>query len=492
MAQNEVSQNDVYENPLVKRYAGKQMLKIFSPNFKFQNWRKCWTALAEAEMELGLKDDKGQPRITPKMIEELVAAQKTINYKVAEEREAKIRHDVMSHVYEYGTHCPTAQGIIHLGATSMLVDDNTVLIQMREAMKLVKVGLVNTIAKLASFAKEYQGLVCLGYSHYQQAQPVTLGKRATLYLMDLLMDLDGLETAASKIKARGAKGTVGTQASYLELFDGDHDKVKQLDILFSKKIGFDDVFPVTGQTYTRKLDTLVITALAEIAASAYKFAGDLRLTAQRKEMEEPFAKDQVGSSAMAYKRNPMRSERMTSISRSLMGLPATARQTHATQWFERTLDDSAGRRTYIPESFLAADAVLIVYQNITAGMVVYSAQIRKHLIEELPFVATEEIIMDAVKKGGDRQQMHHLLHKHAVDAGTKVKQNAEPNDFFERLAQDEQVPFTQEDLDSMVQNPDRFAGRAEQQTEEFLRDHVQPVLDKYKDLLGKSDATLNV
>ncbi|MBW2992566.1 adenylosuccinate lyase [Candidatus Woesearchaeota archaeon] len=476
--------HDVYQDPLVGRYTDKEMQRIFSDDFKFSTWRICWTALAEAQHELGLK------QITKEMVEELKAAQNNINYELAKEKEKEIRHDVMAHVYEYGTHCPKAKGIIHLGATSQFVCCNTDLIQIREALKIIKSGLINTINNLSKFAQEHKSLVTLGYTHYQPAQPTTIGKRTTLYIHDLLLDLKQLENL--ELKARGVKGTVGTQASYMELFNDDYEKVKQLDKLVSKKLGFEISFPVTGQTYTRKFDTILAKALAGIAESAHKFAVDMRLMSNLKIMEEPFEKSQTGSSAMAYKRNPMRSERMTALARKLMNLQIDFSHIHANQWFERTLDDSSIRRIDIPQTFLLANAILKLYQNITDGMVVYPAQIKKHLNQELPFMATEAILMELAKKGYDRQKMHEIIKKHSVAAAKAVKLEAKPNDLFKRLAEDKDIPVTEQYLNSLLENPERFAGAAQLQTEEFIKNQVKPILEKYEDLVGESSSSINV
>jgi len=462
------------------------MQRIFSDDFKFRTWRRCWIALAEAQMELGLE------QVTSEMIEELKAYQNFIDYEVVRKKEKEIRHDVMAHVYEYGLRCPTAKGIIHLGATSQFVGCNTDLIQQREALKLIKVDLVNTIYNLARFAEKHKDLVTLGFTHYQPAQPTTVGKRNTLYINDLLFDLNQIENVEGLVMARGTKGTVGTQASYLELFDNDYEKVKELDRLVSEKLGFEGSFPVTGQTYTRKLDTIIAKTLAGTGESAHKFAVDLRLLSNLKMQEEPFAKGQTGSSAMAYKRNPMRSERMTGLTEKLMNLSVDFAHIHANQWFERTLDDSAIRRMDIPQMFLLANAVLKLYQNITDGMVVYPAQIRRHLNQELPFMTTEAILMDLSKKGHDRQEMHEIIKKHSVAAGKVVKEKGKPNDLFDRLAKDQSIPVDKRYLNSLLESPQRFAGPAAQQTEEFLQENVQPVLDKYQDLIGKSDSTINV
>ncbi len=479
-----MSNHEVYQDPLVGRYTDKEMQQIFSDNFKFSTWRKCWIALAESQMELGLS------QITPEMIEELKAAQNTINYDIAKEKEKEIRHDVMAHVFEYGTHCPKAKGIIHLGATSQFVCCNTDLIQIREALKIIKAGLINTINNLSKFAEENKSLATLGYTHYQPAQPTTIGKRITLYIQDLLLDLKQLEQI--ELKARGAKGTVGTQASYTELFNDNYEKVKQLDSLVSKKLGFEESYPTTGQTYTRKFDTIVAKILSGIAESAHKFAVDMRLMSNLKIMEEPFAKSQTGSSAMAYKRNPMRSERMTALARKLINLQIDFSHIHANQWFERTLDDSSIRRISIPQSFLLANAILKLYQNITDGMVVYPAQIKKHLDAELPFMSTEVILMELAKQGHDRQEMHEIIKKHSVDAAKSVKLEGKPNDLFKRLAEDQSIPVDENYLNSLLDNPVRFTGAAKEQTEEFIQKEVKPVLEKYKELVGKSNTSINV
>jgi len=482
-----------YVEPLVGRYTSKDMQYIFSEDFKFQSWRKCWTALAEAQMELGLGV------ITSEMVGELVAAQKTIDYDVARAREKAIRHDVMAHVHEYGTHCPKARGIIHLGATSMYVGDNTDLIQQREAMKLIRRGLVNVVNNMAQIADENGSLVCLGYTHGQPAQPTTMGKRFTLYIQDLLMDLESVE--GIRFRARGAKGTTGTQASFLELFSGDYKKVKALDRLVSEKLGFDDVFPVTGQTYPRKFDSKVVESLAGIGVSLSKFASDIRLLSGLKCVDEPFQIDQTGSSAMAYKKNPMRSERLCSLSRKLIGLVGDFYHTAANQWFERTLDDSSLRRMDIPQAFLLADAVLILANNITdrnvdpekgRPLTFYPARLGKLLNEELPFMATEAILMDLVGQGRDRQEMHEFIKRHSNAAGIAVKEEGADNNLFERLEGDPEFPLNQDELAIYLENPLRFTGAAEQQTVEYLRDVVNPVLEERRDLIGKAEAEVNV
>ncbi len=478
---------DIYQEPLVSRYTSRAMQELFSERMRFTTWRRCWLALAEAQYELGLTDI-----ITPQMLDELRAHLDDVNYDEAAAKEKEIRHDVMAHVHAFGLQCPSAAPIIHLGATSQFVVCNTDLIIQKKALELVTRGLVNVIANLAAFCREHKDLVTLGYTHYQPAQPTTVGKRNTLYIQDLLMDLRYVEHLQAEIKARGAKGTVGTQATFLELFDGDHEKVRELDRLVAKKLGFDEVFPVTGQTYPRKLDMKLAETLAGIGASAHKFAVDLRLLSNLKVQEEPFAKHQTGSSAMAYKRNPMRSERMTGLARKLMGLPANFAATYANQWFERTLDDSAIRRMDIPQAFLLTDAILRLYANITEKMVVYPKQIERHLMQELPFMATEKILMAAVERGKSRQEMHEIIKVHSVAAGNKVKMEGGDNDLLERLAADPAVPFSLDELTAMVADFRAFAGRAPQQTEEFLDEYVEPVLDRYRHLLGGLDTSLSV
>lgn len=478
---------EVYQEPLVSRYTSPEMQRIFSEQVKFQTWRRCWIALAEAQHELGLSD-----MVTMEMIAEMMAHATDINFDVASHKEKEIRHDVMAHVFAYGQQCPKAEPIIHLGATSQFVGCNTDLILQREALKLIKKGVVNVIANLAKFCREQKSQATLGYTHYQPAQPTTVGKRHTLYIQDLFMDLDYLENLEKQIKARGAKGTVGTQATFLELFKGDHDKVRQLDRLVAEKLGFDDIFAVTGQTYTRKLDMKTAETLAGIGASAHKFAVDLRLCSNLKVQEEPFAAKQVGSSAMAYKRNPMRSERMSGLARKLMGLPADFGATYANQWFERTLDDSAIRRMDIPQAFLLTDAILKLYLNITSGMVVFPKQIARHLRMELPFMATEKILMACVEKGKSRQEMHEVIKIHSVEAGRVVKEEGKDNDLLERLGNDGAIPFTTKELEEMVGDGSQFSGRAARQTEEFLAEVVEPRLSAYEDLLGEMDTELAV
>ncbi len=470
---------NIYQEPLVSRYTSKEMQYLFSEQNKFATWRQCWIALAEAQFELGLTEI-----ITPKMLDELKAAANDINFEVAEKKEKEIRHDVMAHVYAFGKQCPTAEPIIHLGATSQFVGCNTDLLTQKKALALIKTALVNLIRNLRGFCLEHKSLATLGYTHYQPAQPTTVGKRNTLYIQDLLMDLEYIEHLEKQIKARGAKGTVGTQATFIELFKGNHDKVRSLDELVATKLGFSDVFPVTGQTYTRKLDMKTSETLAGIGATAHKFAVDLRLLSNLKVQEEPFAKNQVGSSAMAYKRNPMRAERMTGLSRKLMGLTVDFSSTYANQWFERTLDDSAIRRMDIPQAFLLADSVLKLFLNITDGMVVFPKQIERHLLQELPFMSTEKILMDCVEKGESRQAIHEIIKVHSVAAGRVVKEEGKNNDLLNRLGNDPGIPFSHNELMDMVGDAGQFTGRAKEQTEEFITEVVEPVLERNIDLLS--------
>ena len=478
-----------YTSPLSERYPSKEMKYIFSPEKKFRTWRKLWIALAEAEKELGLD-------ITEAQIEELKANSEDINYDVAKAREKEVRHDVMSHVFAYGEQCPNAKGIIHLGATSCFVGDNTDIILMAEGLSLIKTKLVNAISQLARFADEYKDLPTLGFTHYQAAQPTTVGKRATLWLQDLVMDLEDLEFVLSTLRLRGAKGTTGTQASFMELFDGDEEKCRKLDKMIAKKMGFLDsdgdgkVYPVTGQTYSRKVDSRVLNVLAGIAQSAHKFSNDVRLLQHMKEIEEPFEKNQIGSSAMAYKRNPMRSERMASLANYVISDAMNPQITAATQWFERTLDDSANKRIAVSEAFLAVDSILELYINITSGMVVYPEVIRQHLMAELPFMATENIIMDAVKAGGDRQELHERIRQHSMEAAKVVKEQGKPNDLIERVAADSFFGVSKEDLQKVLK-PENYVGRAPSQVSEFLLEIIQPILDKNSDLLG-IQAEINV
>lgn len=466
---------DTYESPLSSRYASKEMKYIFSPDKKFKTWRKLWIALAEAEMELGLP-------ITQEQIDELKAHADDINYEVAQEREKLVRHDVMSHVYAYGVQCPKAKGIIHLGATSCYVGDNTDIIIMTEGLQLIRNKLITVIRNLSKFADEYKALPTLAFTHFQPAQPTTVGKRATLWIQELLMDLEDVEYQLSKAKLLGSKGTTGTQASFLELFDGDHEKCKQLDKKIAEKMGYSDCFPVSGQTYSRKLDSQFLNVLAGIAQSASKFSNDIRLLQHLKEVEEPFEKNQIGSSAMAYKRNPMRSERIGSLSRYVMCDVLNTYFTAATQWFERTLDDSANKRLSVPEAFLAVDGILSLYANVADGLVVYPKVIEQRLKKELPFMATENIMMDAVKyRGADRQQLHERIRVHSMAASKVVKEEGGENDLLERIAADKAFGVTLEELENLLK-PEKYTGRAKEQTEDFLNEYVNPVLEKYKDI----------
>lgn len=466
---------DTYESPLSARYASKEMKYIFSPDKKFRTWRRLWIALAEAEKELGLP-------ITEEQIEELKAHADDINYEVAQEREKLVRHDVMSHVYAYGTQCPNAKGIIHLGATSCYVGDNTDIIIMTEGLRLVRDKLITVIRNLSAFADEYKALPTLAFTHFQPAQPTTVGKRATLWIQEFMMDLEDVEYQLSKAKLLGSKGTTGTQASFLELFDGDHEKCKALDRKIAEKMGYKACFPVSGQTYSRKLDSQFLNVLAGIAQSAAKFSNDIRLLQHLKEVEEPFEKNQIGSSAMAYKRNPMRSERIGSLSRYVMTDVLNGYFTTATQWFERTLDDSANKRLSVPEAFLAIDGVLALCANVADGLVVYPKVIEQRLRKELPFMATENIMMDAVKKrGADRQQLHERIRVHSMAASKVIKEEGGENDLLQRIAADEAFGVTLEELENILQ-PEKYTGRAKEQTEDFLNEYVAPVLEKYKDI----------
>lgn len=474
---------DRYTSPLSERYASKEMQYLFSQDMKFKTWRKLWIALAEAEHELGLN-------ITQEQIDELKEHQDDINYEVAKEREKLVRHDVMSHVYAYGVQCPKAKGIIHLGATSCYVGDNTDVIVMTEALKLVKKKLVNIISELSKFAMKYKGLPTLAFTHFQPAQPTTVGKRAALWLMELKMDLEDVEYVLDNMKLLGCKGTTGTQASFKELFDGDTEKIQKVDKLIAQKMGFKETFPVSGQTYSRKLDTRVVNVLAGIAASAHKFSNDIRLLQHLKEVEEPFEKNQIGSSAMAYKRNPMRSERIASLARFVMVDAMNPAITSATQWFERTLDDSANKRLSVPEAFLAIDGILDLYLNVVDGLVVYPKVIEKRLMSELPFMATENIMMDAVKAGGDRQVLHEKIRKLSMQAGENVKKEGLENNLLELIAADPAFNMTLEELQKTME-PKKYVGRSEEQVEEFIRDVIQPILEENKDLLGLT-AEINV
>ncbi|MBQ1992821.1 MAG: adenylosuccinate lyase [Clostridia bacterium] len=474
---------DTYESPLSSRYCDKEMKYIFSPDMKFRTWRKLWIALAETEMELGLP-------ITQEQIDELKANADNINYEVAEEREKLVRHDVMSHVYAYGVQCPKAKGIIHLGATSCYVGDNTDIIIMTEALKLIRNKLVTVIRNLSEFADKYKSLPTLGFTHFQPAQPTTVGKRATLWIQELLMDLEDVEYQLSKAKLLGSKGTTGTQASFLELFEGDHEKCRLLDQKIAEKMGYNGCFAVSGQTYSRKLDSQFLSVLSGIAQSASKFSNDIRLLQHLKEVEEPFEKNQIGSSAMAYKRNPMRSERITSLSRYVMCDVLNPAITAATQWFERTLDDSANKRISVAEAFLGVDAILNLYANVADGLVVYEKVIEQRLRKELPFMATENIMMDAVKRGADRQVLHERIRVHSMAASRVIKEEGGENDLLERIANDEAFGVTLEELVSII-SPEKYVGRAPQQTEEFLKEVVEPALAPYSDL-ATEQAEINV
>ena len=475
--------NDRYTSPLSERYASKEMQYIFSPDKKFKTWRKLWIALAETEKELGLN-------ITQEQIDELKAHADDINYDVAKEREKVVRHDVMSHVYAYGVQCPKAKGIIHLGATSCYVGDNTDLIIMTEALKLVREKLINVLANLAKFADEYKNQPTLAFTHFQPAQPTTVGKRATLWMQEFLLDLEDVDHVLSTMKLLGSKGTTGTQASFLELFEGDHEKVKKLDHRIAEKLGFSAVYPVSGQTYSRKVDTRVLNVLAGIAASAHKFSNDIRLLQHLKEVEEPFEKTQIGSSAMAYKRNPMRSERIASLANYVITAAINPAITSSTQWFERTLDDSANKRISVPESFLAIDGILDLCLNVSDGLKVYDKVITKRLMSELPFMATENIMMDAVKAGGDRQELHERIRELSMEAGRNVKEKGLDNNLLELIANDDAFNMSLEDLQSCM-DPARYVGRAPQQVDEFLNEIVNPILEANKDLLGVK-AEINV
>ena len=468
--------NDRYQSPLSERYASKEMQYIFSPDKKFKTWRRLWIALAETEKELGLP-------ITQEQIDELKAHQDDINYDVAKERERLVRHDVMSHVYAYGQQCPNAKGIIHLGATSCYVGDNTDIIIMTEALRLVRAKLLNVMAELAAFAEKYKDQPTLAFTHFQPAQPTTVGKRATLWLHDLCLDLEDLDHVLGSMKMLGSKGTIGTQASFLELFDGDHAKCRLADQMIARKMGFAECYPVSGQTYSRKIDTRVVSVLAQIAQSAHKFSNDIRLLQHLKEVEEPFEKNQIGSSAMAYKRNPMRSERIASLSDYVMSDVMNPMLVASTQWFERTLDDSANKRLSIPEGFLAVDGILDLYLNVVDGLVVYPKVIEKHFMAELPFMATENIMMDAVKAGGDRQELHERIRQLSMEAGRNVKEKGLDNNLLELIAADPAFGLTMEDLKKAME-PALYVGRAPKQVEEFLEEIVKPVLEENKDVLG--------
>lgn len=470
---------DTYESPLNSRYASKEMQYLFSPDKKFKTWRKLWVALAEAEKELGLD-------ITDTQIAELKAHVDDINYDVAAEREKKVRHDVMAHVYAYGEQCPEAKGIIHLGATSCYVGDNTDIIIMYEALQLIRKKLVGAVACLKKFALEYKSQPTLGFTHFQAAQLTTVGKRACLWLHDLVMDLEEIDYRISTLKLLGSKGTTGTQASFMELFDGDGEKVKMLDKKIAEKMGFDSVYPVSGQTYSRKVDSFVLNTLSAIAQSAYKFSGDIRLLQHLKEIEEPFEKNQIGSSAMAYKRNPMRSERIAALARYVITDALNPAVTASTQWFERTLDDSANRRISVAEAFLATDAILEIYINVASGLVVYPKVIEKHMDAELPFMATENIMMAAVKRGGDRQQLHEKIRVYSMQASAKVKLEGEENDLCERIAADPEFGMSAEQIRAVLK-PELFIGRAPQQVDEFIAEFVDPILANETDIVENAE-----
>ena len=474
---------DRYVSPLSERYASKEMQYVFSPDKKFKTWRRLWIALAETEKELGLS-------ITQEQIDELKAHAEDINYEVAKEREKVVRHDVMSHVYAYGQQCPKAKGIIHLGATSCYVGDNTDIIVMSEALEIVRKKLINVIAELAKFADNYKNQPTLAFTHFQPAQPTTVGKRATLWMQEFLMDLQDLEYVKSTLKLLGSKGTTGTQASFLELFDGDQEKIDQIDPMIAKKLGFEACYPVSGQTYSRKVDTRVLNVLAGIAASAHKFSNDIRLLQHLKEVEEPFEKTQIGSSAMAYKRNPMRSERIASLSRYVMIDALNPAIASATQWFERTLDDSANKRLSVPEGFLAIDGILDLCLNVVDGLVVYPKVIEKRLMSELPFMATENIMMDAVKAGGDRQELHERIRELSMEAGRNVKEKGLDNNLLDLIAADPAFGLNEEELKKTM-DPAKYVGRAPLQVENFLKKVVDPVLEANKDVLGMT-AEINV
>ncbi len=468
--------NNTYESPLTSRYASKEMQYLFSPDMKFSTWRKLWIALAEAEQELGFD-------ITDEQIAEMKAHIYDINYEDAKKREAEVRHDVMSHVYAYGLQCPKAKPIIHLGATSCYVGDNTDIIIMTEALKLIRKKLINLIKVLAEFAEQHKSLPTLAFTHFQPAQPTTVGKRASLWIQELLMDLEDVDYQLSKAKLLGCKGTTGTQASFMELFSGDHEKCRELDKKIAEKMGYNTCFAVSGQTYPRKLDSQILNVLSSVAQSAYKFSNDIRLLQHMKQIEEPFEENQIGSSAMAYKRNPMRSERIGSLARFVIVNALNPAITASTQWFERTLDDSANKRLSVPEGFLAVDAILSLYINVAGGLVVYPKVIRRQFMTEIPFMATENIMMNAVKRGGDRQVLHEKIRRHSMAAATTVKVDGAENDLVDRIAADKDFGLTKEEILSVLE-PENFVGRAAEQTAEFLEEQVKPVIEQNKDLIG--------
>lgn len=474
---------NTYESPLNTRYASREMTELFSPDKKFKTWRRLWIALARAEKELGLN-------ITQEQIDELEKYKDDINYDVAEKREREVRHDVMSHVYAYGVQCPKAKAIIHLGATSCYVGDNTDLIVMREALILIRKRLVSVISALSKFADQYKDMPTLGFTHYQPAQLTTVGKRATLWINELMYDLSELNFRISAMKLLGSKGTTGTQASFMELFDGDEEKIKKMEKLIAEELGFDGVVPVSGQTYSRKIDSMALATLSGIAQSACKFATDLRLLSNLKEMEEPFEKKQIGSSAMPYKRNPMRSERICALSKFVIATAQNPALTAATQWFERTLDDSANKRLSVAEAFLATDAILCIYLNIASGLVVYPKVIRRHIMDELPFMASENIMMDAVKRGGDRQELHERIREHSVAAGRQVKEEGKTNDLLERIENDPAFGMTKEEIEKNL-DPKNYTGRSASQVTDFLNDVVYPEISKYSEDIAE-EAELKV
>lgn len=477
-----IMSHELYDNPLIGRYASAEMCRLWSPQVKHSTWRKLWVALAEAESELGLP-------VTQVQIDDLRSAIDDIDFKLAAQHEKKLRHDVMAHVHTYGDRVPSARAIIHLGATSCYVTDNADLLLMRESLQILRQRLVGVIDHLARFAVQYRSLACLGFTHLQPAQPTTVGKRAALWCYDLVLDLEEVEHRLQTLRFRGAKGTTGTQATFLELFHGDHAKVVELDRRVAAKMGFDEVYPVTGQTYTRKVDAHLLATLSSIAQSAHKAGSDLRILQSRKELEEPFEEHQIGSSAMAYKRNPMRAERMCGLARFAMSLVSSADQTAAVQWLERTLDDSANRRLTIPQGLLAIDAVLIIYRNVVDGLVVYPQVIAKHLLEELPFMATEQILMRGVEAGGDRQELHERIRVHSQAAGREVKEFGRSNDLMERLAKDS--AFASVDLTGAL-DPQQFIGRAPEQVDDFIADVVNPIREKYRGLLDHKSEELRV
>lgn len=467
---------EFYENPLITRYASREMSSLFSSDKKFGTWRRLWIALAESEKELGLN-------ITEEQIAEMKSYQDEINYELASEKEREFRHDVMAHIHAFGEQCPSARGIIHLGATSAFVQDNTDIIVMKDALELVEKKLVNLMDKLSKFALEYKSMPTLGFTHFQAAQLTTVGKRAALWLHDLYMDYEILQGLKPRVKMRGVKGTTGTQASFLNLFEGDHEKVKELDKIVASKMGFDSVYPVTGQTYSRKLDSDVLNFLSGVAQSLHKMTNDIRLLQNLKEVEEPFEKSQIGSSAMAYKRNPMRSERIASLARYIISNTINPAMTESSQWFERTLDDSANRRIVLPQSFLACDGILDIAINVTSNMVVYENVIAKRIESELSFMITENIIMEAVKKGGDRQELHETIRQLSMEAGREVKEFGRENDLVERIIADKSIALEREDIERLM-NPSDYIGRAPEQVEEFISDYIAPILEEFSDELG--------